>query len=155
MITISPIGTVRSTRKEKRDDDWSRVDSHIELVESLPAETLSGLQDFSHLEIVFYFHQVDEKDICLAARHPRGNAEFPIVGIFAQRAKDRPNRLGTTIVRLKSIAGRRIYVAGLDAIDGSPVLDIKPVVREFLPGGAIEQPEWVSVVMKDYWELAV
>jgi len=73
------------------------------------------------------------------------------VGILAQRAKDRPNRIGITTCRIKSVSGLRIEVVGLDAIDGTPILDIKPYLREFAPRGEIHQPAWVSELMKDYF----
>jgi tRNA (Thr-GGU) A37 N-methylase len=73
------------------------------------------------------------------------------VGIFAQRARARPNRLGTTIVRIISCEGARLRVRGLDAIDGTPVLDIKPVMAEFLPREPVRQPAWSTELMADYW----
>ena len=85
------------------------------------------------------------------ARHPRGNAAWPRVGIFAQRAKDRPNRIGTTVVAIAGRRGRVLEVVGLDAVDGTPVLDIKPVMREFLPRTEVRQPEWAAEVMREYW----
>ena len=85
------------------------------------------------------------------SRHPRGNPAWPSVGIFAQRAKARPNRIGATIVRILGKDGGRLRVEGLDAIDGTPVLDIKPVLSEFLPSGPVRQPEWTRELMRDYW----
>jgi tRNA (Thr-GGU) A37 N-methylase len=85
------------------------------------------------------------------ARHPRGNKDWPEVGIFAQRAKDRPNRLGVTVCQVLSIEESTIRVSGLDAIDGTPVVDIKPWMAEFGPRGQVVQPEWSSELMKDYW----
>jgi len=73
------------------------------------------------------------------------------VGIFAQRGKDRPNRLGTTIAEIKGREGRVLTVAGLDAVDGTPVLDIKPLMVEFLPRGSVRQPPWSRELMRDYW----
>jgi tRNA (Thr-GGU) A37 N-methylase len=73
------------------------------------------------------------------------------VGIFAQRGKGRPNRLGVTIVEVIRREGRALTVAGLDAIDGSPVLDIKPVMAEFLPRTPVRQPEWSRELMRNYW----
>ncbi|MFN3492293.1 MAG: TrmO family methyltransferase, partial [Anaerolineales bacterium] len=76
----------------------------------------------------------------------------PQVGIFAQRGKNRPNRIGSTIVRIMKREGRQLHVKGLDAIDGTPILDIKPAMKEFLPREEIKQPEWASELMKNYWE---
>ena len=77
----------------------------------------------------------------------------PLVGIFAQRAKARPNRIGITTCELVSVEGLVVTVRGLDAIDGSPVLDIKPHVREFGPRTAVEQPEWIGELMQEYWRI--
>jgi tRNA (Thr-GGU) A37 N-methylase len=95
--------------------------------------------------------QVDAKKIETAARHPRNNKEWPKVGIFAQRGKNRPNQIGTTICKILRVTGRTLHVKGLDAIDGTPVLDIKPWVNEFAPRGATIQPKWISELMKGYW----
>ena len=152
MITLEPVGYVRSTRADLSDDGWGQVLAHIELAESFGPEALDGLEEFSHLEVIFHFDRVAESAVERGKRHPRGNPGWPRVGIFAQRAKDRPNRLGTTIVELRSREGRVLTVAGLDAIDGTPVLDIKPVMVEFLPRGTIRQPQWSRELMRDYWE---
>lgn len=150
-IGLTPIGYVRSARVEPVDDGWDSVPARIELVEELSEDALLGLEAFSHLEIVYYFHKVDDAKIERGARHPRGNTAWPRVGIFAQRAKDRPNRLGLTLVELKQRQGRTLTVAGLDAVDGTPVLDIKPVMQEFLPRSPLRQPMWSSELMTNYW----
>ena len=80
--------------------------------------------------------------IVTGARHPRGNTSWPRVGIFAQRGKARPNRLGATIVQIEGREGRTLRVRGLDAVDGTPVVDIKPVFTEFMPRGPVRQPAW-------------
>ena len=90
----------------------------------------------------------------LDARRPRNNPDWPRLGIFAQRGKNRPNRLGSTVVRILGREGRTLRVAELDAVDGTPVLDIKPVMREFLPRGDVRQPSWVAELMRDYWATA-
>ena len=151
MITIEPIGHVWSGRRELADDDWDSVPARIELRADLPLESLDGIEDFSHAEIVYHFDRVAESSIERGARHPRGNRDWPRVGIFAQRAKDRPNRLGVTVVRIEKRAGRVLTVRGLDAVDGTPVLDIKPVMAEFLPRGTVRQPAWSRELMRDYW----
>lgn len=87
----------------------------------------------------------------LPTRHPRNNPEWPAVGIFAQRGKNRPNRLGSAICRLVRVEGTRLFVAELDAIDKTPVLDIKPVMAEFLPRELIRQPTWSRELMRQYW----
>lgn len=152
MIAIEPIGWVRSGRRELLDDDWDAVPARIELVPSFPPEALDGLETFSHAEVVYHFDRVSEATIERGARHPRGNPRWPRVGIFAQRAKDRPNRLGTTIVAIERREGRVLAVRGLDAVDGTPVVDIKPVMAEFLPRGAVRQPDWARELMREYWK---
>ena len=124
----------------------------VELAAGMAAESLDGIDAFSHVEIVYLFHRVDPDMRVAPARHPRGNTDWPKVGIFAQRGKDRPNRLGVSIAKLLGRRGRTIEVAGLDAIDGTPVLDIKPVLAEFLPRGQIRQPAWSHELMARYWE---
>jgi len=152
MIAIEPIGWVRSGRRELLDDDWDAVPARIELAPAFPPEALDGLATFSHAEVVYHFDRVAEATIERGARHPRGNPRWPRVGIFAQRAKDRPNRLGTTIVAIERREGRVLAVRGLDAVDGTPVVDIKPVIAEFLPRGPLRQPEWARELMREYWK---
>ena len=150
-IILQPIAVVRNARTTAEDDNWGEVESTIELAEELPTEALDGLEDFSHIEVLYFFHGVPAAKVVTGARHPRNNPAWPQVGIFAQRGKNRPNRLGAGIVKLDRRDGRTLVVRGLDAIDGTPVLDIKPVMREFLPQGAVEQPAWVSELMAQYW----
>ncbi|HUI28065.1 MAG TPA: SAM-dependent methyltransferase, partial [Candidatus Kryptonia bacterium] len=121
MIAIEPIGYVRNQRRTAEDDDWDGIESVIVLVDALDSDALLGLEDFSHAEVIFHFDQVPESKIVRGARHPRNNRDWPQVGIFAQRGKNRPNRLGSTIVRIRGRDGRQLRVAGLDAIDGTPV----------------------------------
>jgi hypothetical protein len=71
---------------------------------------------------------------------------------FAQRAKGRPNRIGVTTCEILDVEGRRIRVRGLDAIDGTPVVDLKPFMAEFAPRGTVRQPEWSHELMRDYWQ---
>jgi tRNA (Thr-GGU) A37 N-methylase len=85
------------------------------------------------------------------ARRPRDNPEWPEVGIFAQRGRGRPNRIGVSVCTLLSVDGKRVSVRGLDAIDGTPVLDIKPYMHQFGPRGEIRQPRWADEIMADYF----
>ncbi len=150
-IVLQPVAVVHNSRVTAEDDNWGEVISTIELAAELPAESLDGLETFSHVEILFYFHQVAAAQVVKTARHPRNNPAWPQVGIFAQRARSRPNRLGASVVRLLRREGRTLVVAGLDAIDGTPVLDIKPVMREFTAQGEIQQPAWSAELMAAYW----
>ena len=151
-IAMQPVGTVMGGRSEPTDDDWDKERAVIQLDESrFGPESIAGLDGFSHIEVVFHFDRVDEADIQYAARHPRGNTDWPKIGIFAQRGKARPNRIGVTICRLIAVEGTRITVAGLDAIDGTPVLDIKPYWSGFAARGDVREPDWARVLMADYW----
>jgi tRNA (adenine37-N6)-methyltransferase len=151
-IQLSPIAVVYNAHLTPTDGDWGGLVSEIRLDPALPEESLTGLEAFSHAEIIFQFHLVGEKEIVPGVRHPRENPDWPEVGIFAQRGRLRPNRLGLTVVRILRREGRSLFVEGLDAIDGTPVLDIKPVMQEFQPCGSIRQPEWSHELMKDYWK---
>jgi len=151
MLTLTPIGVVRTGRLDTRDDDWGDVESVVELRSDVPADSLAGLEDFSHAEIVFVFDRIDEASIVLGTRHPRNNPAWPKVGIFAQRASRRPNRIGVTIVKILGRDGSRLRVRGLDAADGTPVVDIKPMMAEFLPREPVRQPAWSHELMRGYW----
>jgi tRNA-Thr(GGU) m(6)t(6)A37 methyltransferase TsaA len=153
-VTVVPIGVVVGGRIEPVDDDWGDVEATIVIDDRFPQDALAGLEEFSHLDVVFHFHSVDETSITTGARHPRGNEEWPRVGIFAQRAKARPNRIGVSTCRLLGVDRRTVRVAGLDAIDGSPVLDIKPHVIEMGPQTPVREPAWIGELMRDYWRRA-
>ena len=148
---VRAIGYVSAQRPHAEDDYWGGEEACITLEPEFGAEALQGLPEFSHVEIVFLFHEVQAAKIVTGARHPRNNPDWPAVGIFAQRGKNRPNRIGTTICRLLRVEGSRLYVAELDAIDATPVLDIKPVMSEFLPRTAVRQPQWSHELMARYW----
>lgn len=150
-IPIAPIGVVRSSRAVAADDGWDQESAAIELDAALPAEALSGLESFSHVEVIYVFHLVHPLSVERGARHPRENTAWPRLGIFAQRARSRPNRIGSTVCRVLGVEGRTLRVAGLDAVDGSPVLDLKPWMAEFAPRGEVHQPPWVGELMRDYW----
>lgn len=151
MIPMQPIGRVRSARTTLEDDHWGDVISTIELDPAIPTESLDGIETFSHAEILFALDQIPESSIVTGARHPRYNREWPRIGIFAQRGAVRPNRIGATIVRVLAREGRAVRVQGLDAVEGTPVLDIKPVMDEFLPREEVRQPAWSHEVMRKYW----
>lgn len=150
-IKLTPLAFVRNLRTTPIDDKWEEIIAEIELAESIPTETFENISDFSHLEIIYFFDKVKNEDIVFSGR-PRGNPSYPLVGIFGQRKKDRPNTIGLCTVELLEHNGRIIKVKFLDAIDGTPVLDIKPVFKEFQPKTEIKQPVWVADLMKNYWK---
>ena len=151
-FTLTPIGAVSSAIREPIDDVWGATISRISLDPSrfTPA-SLAGLDRFSHVEILFLLDRIPDSKIEFHSRHPRGRADWPRVGIFAQRSKNRPNRIGSTVCRLLAVEGLSIQVESLDAIDGTPVLDIKPYLREFGPRQAVRQPAWATELMASYW----
>lgn len=151
-FTVEPIGYVRSSRDAAIDDDWDAVTAVIELdANQLQTDATDGLETFSHIEVVFLFDQVAPDQVCRGSRHPRGNTDWPRVGILAQRAKDRPNRIGLTTCRVVHVDGLRIAVSGLDAIDGTPVLDIKPAMTGFAIRSTMREPSWATELMARYW----
>ncbi len=151
-IQLEPIAYIETVRTKVEDDYWGGEDSCITLSERFEPEALQGIEEFSHAEVIFFLDQIESSKITMGARHPRDNPDWPEVGIFAQRSKNRPNRIGSTICRILRREGRRLFVTELDAIDGTPVIDIKPVLSEFLPRGEFRQPSWSHELMRLYWE---
>ncbi|MEV4280210.1 SAM-dependent methyltransferase [Actinoplanes xinjiangensis] len=152
MVTLKPVGQVLGGREEIADDAWDAVTAVIRLDGAqFEPPALAGLDAFSHLEVVFHFDRVPLETIETGARHPRGNTDWPLVGIFAQRGKNRPNRLGVSRCRLHRVDGLDLHVSGLDAVAGTPVLDIKPYMAEFGPRGEVHQPAWSTEIMRDYY----
>lgn len=151
-MEMTPIGRVGSPRTEPLDDDWDAVTATVTLDgDRFTPDVLDGLAEFSHVEVVYVFDRVDPAAVETGARHPRGNPAWPRVGIFAQRAKGRPNRIGVTVCRLLAVDGLVLTVHALDAVDGSPVLDVKPYLAEFGPRGEVRQPAWSHELMSGYW----
>lgn len=151
-MTISAIGVVHSPVTEALDDIWGGVVSHIDLdAEALGSGAAAGLEQFSHIDVIFQLHLVAPEDVETGVRHPRNRKDWPEVGILAQRARRRPNRIGITTCRLLAVEGSRLTVLDLDAVDGSPVLDIKPYMSEFGPKGEVRQPGWSRELMAGYY----
>jgi len=151
-FTMIPIGWVVCPRSDVIDDDWGDVVSRVTLdTERFTPDSLRGLEDFSHVEVVYVFDRMPREAYERGARRPRGNPDWPEVGVFAQRNKRRPNRIGVSVCRLLSVVGTGLTVQGLDAIDGTPVLDIKPYMSEFAPRDPVEQPTWSHELMSGYW----
>src|SRR5258708_7220040 len=126
-FVLKLIGRVHSSVKELADDCWRGLVSTVELDENLfgPESTL-GLDQYSHAEVVFRPDKIPAGRVEKGARHTRGRADWPKMGIFAQRSKDRPNRIGITVCKIESVNGLKIRVSELDAVEGTPLLDVKP-----------------------------
>ena len=148
-IIMKPIGYVHNQIKSKKDTAWGEDISAVILNEEY-RNGLNGLEDFSHVIILCYLDKAKyekEKHLC---RRPQNRDDMPLVGIFSQRTKDRPNTIGITAVQLVSVHEQSIVVKGLDAIDGTPVLDIKPYFPVFDKKEAAV-PEWVPRLMEHYF----
>ena len=151
-FTIHPVGVVSGGRTEPYDDNWAGVTALIQLdPEQFEPAAVIGLDEFSHLEVLYLFHRADPAKVTSGSRHPRGRSDWPRVGMFAQRGKDRTNHLGLSRCRLLQVDGLELTVEGLDAIDGTPVLDVKPWMAEFGPRGEMWQPPWAVELMADYY----
>jgi tRNA-Thr(GGU) m(6)t(6)A37 methyltransferase TsaA len=151
-IAIEPIGYVRGGRSEATKDHWGLNRCSLTLrSERFTSAALDGLEEVSHIEVIFYFHLHDDEAPELAARHPRDRDDWPRVGIFAQHGRMRPNRIGASICELLKVQGTTVDVAGLDAVDGTPILDIKPVWSGYLPRGPLREPQWAKEIMAKYW----
>jgi tRNA (adenine37-N6)-methyltransferase len=149
---VTPIAYVVGGRAEPTDDYWggSRSVIRIDGTRFTPDAT-KGLDEFSHLEIVFRFHLTDPADLNLGARRPRDNPDWPEVGTFGHRNMRRFNWLGVSRCRLAKVDGLDLHVEELDAVDGTPVLDIKPWFTQFGLRGDIHQPSWTTEMLRDYF----
>lgn len=144
------IGVVRNAVKEPVDEGWGRVESEVVLDEPL-GDGLDGIESFSHVVILFWMHRASEAEPVRMRRRPQGRSDMPEVGIFAQRARHRPNPVGVTAVQLLRRERNRLVVRGLDAIDGTPVLDVKPYVPHFDAVEAASVPVWINRLMERYF----
>ena len=147
---FNPIGTIKNSQMEKIDQNWGEIESEIVINKELQ-DGLLGLEQFSHIVVVFHLdqaHFVKEKHL---VRRQRDREDLPMMGIFAQRSKDRPNAIGLSTVKLLSIQENIVKVKGLDAINGTPVLDIKPYYPAHDTPTNATVPEWVEELMKGYY----
>ena len=151
-ITVEPVAHVVGGRVEPTDDQWGGTRAIIRIDgERFDHRATAGLAAFSHLEVVFFFHLTDQTDLNLGARRPRDNPDWPEVGIFGHRNMRRPNWLGVSRCRLLKVDGLDLHVEDLDAVDGTPVLDIKPWFIGFGPRGDVRQAEWTTEMLADYY----
>lgn len=150
-IAIEPIAEVIGGHTTPSDDFQGGVESIIRLDQRFPLETLTGLEEFSHLEVLWRFHLASPSDVALHARSPRNNPAWPPSGTFAHRNHRRPNQLAISHPRLLSVDGRDLRVTGLDAVDGTPVFDLAPYFPTMGPQGEVHVPNWVTEMLPDYW----
>jgi tRNA-Thr(GGU) m(6)t(6)A37 methyltransferase TsaA len=143
-ITLKPIGIVKNNLGKRKFDNWQNTESIIEINKNYQ-KALYRLDDFSHINVIFYLHQFDEEFEVIT--HPTGNPKYPLVGAFATRTPNRPNRIGLTTCELIEIKGNVLKVKGLDAFDGSPVIDIKPYAGKNIENFKI--PQWINDVSRE------
>ncbi len=140
--TVRPIGRVENGITQLRNVTWEDVESRI-VVDPSFAEGLTGIEDFSHVLVVCYLHLQRKMETGSMLVHPRGRLDIPPVGVFATRSPRRPNPIAITVVPLLKREENTLFVRGLDMVDGTPVLDIKPYL---IRGDQIEDAtvaEWL------------
>ena len=149
-LRIKPIGYVQSPILEETDKEWGKVISEI-IIEEQYTKGLIGLKEFSHIIVVFFMHKAIFNSNQHLVRRPQERPDMPLIGIFAQRAKHRPNPIGVSSVELLGANNNEIQVKGLDAIDGTPVLDIKPYFPVMDNKADVRTPNWINRLMINYF----
>lgn len=149
-IELDSIGLVKNNIENKKDNNWGSDVSKIILDEQYE-HGLTGLSDFSHLIVIYYLDKADFNMEKHLVRRPQGREDMPMVGIFSQRAKDRPNPIGITSVEILNINKNIITIKGLDAINNTPVIDIKPYYPMYDCKNNAVIPQWVIRLMEHYF----
>lgn len=124
LIKVKPIGVIKTTamgKEVRKKGTVSEIVVHSDLVEAL-----EGIDEFSHLFVIFWMHEISTEERRIMKTHPRGRGDLPLLGIFATRTPNRPNPIGLTLVELVKVDRNVLTVRNLDAFNGTPVLDIKP-----------------------------
>jgi tRNA-Thr(GGU) m(6)t(6)A37 methyltransferase TsaA len=150
ILRLEEIGTVHSPVKTPVEEGWADVVSDL-VLEQRFAGGLKGIGEFSHVLVVFLMHQAWFDPGSDLVSRPDGREDMPQVGIFAQRARHRPNPIGTSAVKIEGVRGNVVTVRGLDAIDGTPLLDIKPYFPEFDRIDRPVVPDWAARLMRGYF----
>ncbi|MHB8575196.1 MAG: tRNA (N6-threonylcarbamoyladenosine(37)-N6)-methyltransferase TrmO [Dehalococcoidia bacterium] len=140
-IVMRPVGLVHNAARRLRRDGWEEIESRIDLDPAL-SEALRGLAGFSHVIVLTWLHLAAAEPRDRLSLHPQDNPRLPRIGVFALRVAGRPNPIGCSVVRLVGVEGNSVRVRGLDAIDGTPVLDLKPYLPPYdsMPEAAL--PDW-------------
>ncbi len=144
-MTLRPIGVVHSEVKEKQNPgfDWWKIKAEITIDPAL-AEGLDGIEEFSHVMVICWMDRATDPAKIALKVCPRGRHDLAPVGIFASRSPYRPNPLGKTTIRLLEHKGNTLKVKGLDAIDGTPVIDIKPYIPDYDSAPDAVAPKWTK-----------
>jgi len=141
---------VKSPVIEGVDKGWGKIISELHIKQQFEAG-LRGIDSFSHVIVIFEMHKSSWNPETDLVRRPQGRTDMPYVGIFAQRAKHRPNPIGITAVKLIEVKGNVLKVQGLDAIDGTPILDLKPYYPQYDTIDEARAPGWVDIIMAEYF----
>jgi len=164
-IALRPVGVVRSPLKEPslvaadgdltwkaRADRESRRQSVVSEIIVDPDLTgiTEGLEDFSHVLVLYWAHRVPPEGRSLIKAHPMGRKDLPLVGIFATCSPARPNSVCATVVQLMERNQNVLKVEGLDAIDESPVIDIKPYAPGYYPAGEVRIAPWMERIYREF-----
>jgi len=149
-IEMTPIGYVSNQVTDPIDENWGAIVSRLNINPEY-SYGIDGLDQFSHAIVLTFLNKAEFSAAKHLVRRPRGLETMPEVGIFAQRAKDRPNSIGVTAVRILGVGESFVEVRGLDAINGTPILDIKPYYPHYDLIEDAEVPEWVDRLMQGYF----
>jgi tRNA-Thr(GGU) m(6)t(6)A37 methyltransferase TsaA len=142
-INLTPIGFVKNSVTERGTEDYQAFTSEIIIKEDLK-EALSRIDEFSHIIVIYWMHKLPPSQRSIIKVHPKGNHTLPLVGVFASRSPARPNPIGITTVKLLERRSNVLKVTGLDAIDGTPVLDIKPYIPNDISSNEAKTPGWLT-----------
>jgi tRNA-Thr(GGU) m(6)t(6)A37 methyltransferase TsaA len=143
-IALRAIGRVRNSIRHKKREGWEGIISEV-VLDPKYEEALQGIEDYSHILVLFWLSRVPPgiRGRMLKV-HPKSRADLPLVGIFSTRTQYRPNPIGLTLVQLIGRRKNILRVRGLDAMNGSPVLDIKPISPRTEFPGRVQVPEWYN-----------
>ena len=142
-INMQPIGTVKNSIKEPEEGDWETVVSKI-IINKKYEQALEQIDGFSHIIVLYWMNQILPSKQAVLKVHPRKRKDLPLVGVFATRSPARPNPIGLTVVQVLECQANVIKVKGLDALDGTPVLDIKPYIPYSDSPAKAKTPAWIK-----------
>jgi tRNA-Thr(GGU) m(6)t(6)A37 methyltransferase TsaA len=142
-VGLKPIGIVRNGVREPRMEGWEGLLSDIIIRKNL-TDALDGIEGYSHVIVLFHLHKVPDEQRGRTQCHPRGDPRYPLQGVFATRTQNRPNPVGISVVKLVKRRRNVLRVRGLDAINATPVLDIKPYIPNYDVPPDARVPDWVS-----------
>jgi tRNA-Thr(GGU) m(6)t(6)A37 methyltransferase TsaA len=167
LIQIKPVGVVRNRSQNLNRSDsfnilsWQERAAKMKMQSQTISELainadldgiLDGIDDFSHLIVLYWAHLVPDERRSLIRLHPMGSNDFPLVGVFATNSPIRPNSILTSVVKLLGREGNTLKVTGLDALDGSPILDIKPYDGELDKLKDVKMPDWMRRIHQEFSE---